>query len=134
LVHALLQGRMSAACGIGERFMEAPSVLHYARGEQSANHYDFVDPDTTPDYAGEIARNGQRVITFLLYLNEDYEGGETAFPGLGVKHKGRIGEGFYFVNALSDMTPDKRALHAGCLITQGEKWVVTQFIRGRPTR
>jgi prolyl 4-hydroxylase len=134
LVHALLQGRMAAACGIAERYMEAPSVLHYAPGEQIADHYDFVDPETTPDYPGEIARNGQRVITFLVYLNQDYEGGETDFPRLGVKHKGRIGEGFYFVNALPDMTPDKRALHAGCPIIRGEKWIVTQFIRGRPTR
>jgi prolyl 4-hydroxylase len=134
LVHALLQGRMAAACGIGERFMEAPSVLHYFPGEQIANHYDFVDPDSTPDYAGEIARNGQRVITFLVYLNEDYDGGETDFPTLGVTYKGHTGDGFYFVNALPDMTPDKRALHAGRPTRRGEKWIVTQFVRGRPTR
>jgi hypothetical protein len=134
LVHALLQGRMAAACGIPARFMEAPSLLHYAPGEQIANHYDFVDPDSTPDYTGEIARNGQRVVTFLVYLNEDYEGGETDFPNLGVTHKGRIGEGFYFVNALPDMTSDKRTLHAGRPTRRGEKWIVTQFIRSRPTR
>ena len=49
-----------------------------------SNHYDFVDPKSTQDYAGEIARNGQRLITFILYLNDDYEGGETAFPKLGL--------------------------------------------------
>ena len=58
-------------------------MLHYSPGEQIANHFDFVDPKSTPDYAGEIARNGQRIITFIVYLNDDYDGGETAFPRWG---------------------------------------------------
>lgn len=134
LVHALLQARMAAACGVPERTMEGPTVLHYAPGEQIQNHYDFVDPQTTRDYADEIARNGQRIITFLLYLNDDYDGGETAFPNLGLVHKGRRGEGLYFVNALTDLSPDLRMLHAGRPTTRGEKWIVSQFVRSRPTR
>jgi hypothetical protein len=134
LVHALIQARMAAACGIPERFMEAPSVLHYDPGEQIRDHYDFVDPESTDDYAGEIARNGQRRVTFLLYLNDDYDGGETTFPKLGISHKGRCGEGLYFVNTLPDDSPDLRMLHAGCPTSRGEKWIITQFIRSRPTR
>jgi hypothetical protein len=134
LIHVLVQERMAAACGIPLRHFEAPTELHYSPGEQIANHYDFVDPKSTDDYAGEIARNGQRLITFILYLNDDYEGGETAFPTLGFSHKGQVGEGIYFVNALPDMQPDLRMLHAGRPTTRGEKWIVTQFIRNRPTR
>ena len=134
LVHALVQARMSAACEMPERMMEGPTVLHYAPGEQIQDHYDFVDPKSTPDYAGEIARNGQRVITFLVYLNDDYDGGETAFPDLGLVHKGRRGDALYFVNTLADLSPDMRALHAGRPTTRGEKWIVTQFVRSRPTR
>jgi hypothetical protein len=134
LVHALLQARMSVACGVSERMMEGPTVLHYAPGEQIQNHFDFVDPKSTRDYAGEIARNGQRIITFLVYLNDDYDGGETAFPELGVVHKGCCGEALYFVNALADLSPDLRMVHAGRPTTRGEKWIVSQFIRSRPTR
>ncbi|HMA11475.1 MAG TPA: 2OG-Fe(II) oxygenase [Steroidobacteraceae bacterium] len=134
LAHVLLQARMSAACGMPERHMEAPAVLHYAPGEQIADHFDFVDPASVPDYAAEIARNGQRLVTFLLYLNDDYDGGETAFPKLGFSHRGRTGDGLYFINALPDMQPDVRTLHAGCPTTRGEKWIITQFIRSRPTR
>ena len=94
------------------RNMEAPAVLHYAVGEQITDHFDFVDPDT-PNYAQELARNGQRVVTFLVYLNDDYEGGVTGFPTLGFSHKGRRGEGLYFVNALPDMQPDLRMVHTG---------------------
>lgn len=134
LVHALIQARMAAACGVPEHSMEAPTVLHYAPGEQIQNHYDFVDPNATDDYAAEIARNGQRIITFLVYLNEDYEGGETSFPDLGIEHKGRRGDGLYFVNALADFSPDFRTIHAGRPTTRGEKWVLTQFVRSRSTR
>lgn len=134
LVHALLQARMAAASGLPERWMEAPSVLHYAPGEQIREHYDFVDPNITHDYAAEIARNGQRIVTFIVYLNDDYDGGETAFPTLSFSHKGSRGEGILFVNALADLSPDKRMLHAGRPTTRGEKWIVTQFIRNRPMR
>ena len=132
VLNLLLQARMSAACRLPMSNMEAPAVLHYDVGEQITDHFDFVDP-ATPDYAQEIARNGQRVVTFLVYLNDEYQGGETGFPQLGFSHKGRRGDGLYFVNALSDMKPDLRMLHIGRPPTHGDKWIVSQFIRSRPT-
>jgi len=130
VLQLLIQVRMSAACGVPACNMEAPAVLHYDVGEQITDHFDFVDPGT-PDYARELARNGQRVVTFLIYLNDQYEGGETGFPKLGFSHKGRIGEGLYFVNALADMQPDLRMLHSGQPPTRGDKWIVSQFVRSR---
>jgi prolyl 4-hydroxylase len=132
--HVLVQARMAAACGLPILHFEAPTELHYSPGEQITDHFDFVDPHTTQDYAGEIARNGQRYITFIVYLNEDYDAGETAFPNLGLSHKGHCGEGIYFVNVLPDLSPDLRMLHVGRPTTRGEKWIITQFIRSRPTR
>ncbi len=132
LLDVLLQAKMSSACGVPMNHMEAPAVLHYGVGEEASNHYDFVDP-ATPDYAGEIARNGQRIVTFLVYLNDDYDGGATDFPTLGFSHKGRRGQGLFFVNAHADMQADLRMLHAGRPPTRGEKWIVSQFIRSRAT-
>jgi prolyl 4-hydroxylase len=130
LIHLLVQHRMQAACGIPLHNMEATAILHYAVGEESTNHYDFVSPET-PGYDAEIAKNGQRVLTFLVYLNDDYDGGRTDFVHLGVAHKGRRGEGLFFVNSLENNAPDLRTLHAGRPPTRGEKWIVSQFIRGR---
>jgi hypothetical protein len=127
----LLQARMSVTCRVPTSHFEAPTVLHYGVGEENGDHYDFVNP-ATPDYAQEIARNGQRVLTFLVYLNDDYEGGETSFPTLSLSHKGRCGEGLFFVNALADLRPDMRMLHAGRATTRGEKWIISQFVRSRP--
>lgn len=130
VVHLLMQLRMQAACGIPLHNMEANSILHYAPGEEITNHFDFVNPDI-PNYEQEIARNGQRVLTFLVYLNDDYEGGETDFPALGIVHKGRRGEGLYFVNSLENDEADLRTLHAGRPPTSGQKWIVSQFVRSR---
>jgi hypothetical protein len=130
LIHLLVQRRMEAACGVPLHNMEATAVLHYAVGEEIRNHFDFVNPSIS-NYDEEIRRNGQRVLTFLVYLNDDYEGGETEFVELGIVHRGRRGEGLYFVNALENGAPDTRSEHAGRPPTAGEKWVVSQFVRNR---
>lgn len=130
LVQIVLQARMAAAAHVLQAHMEAPTVLHYDVGEEISEHYDFVDPQT-PNYAQQIARDGQRIITFLVYLNDDYEGGETDFPRLGVTHKGVRGEGLFFTNALASGEADVRSVHAGRPPTTGEKWIVSQFVRNR---
>lgn len=130
MVMLLAQNRMVAACGLPLSHFEASTVLHYALGEEITNHFDFVDP-RTPTHAAEIAKHGQRVITFLVYLNGDYDGGETEFPKVGLSHKGQLGEGMYFVNAHADGKPDLRTVHAGRPPIHGEKWIFSQFIRDR---
>jgi len=131
LVCVLVQQRMAACLGVLFRQFEAITVLHYAEGEEITEHFDFVDPNV-PDYDQEIARKGQRIATFLVYLNDDYGGGETDFPRVGVTHKGRLGEGLVFINALADGSADQRTLHAGRPPRAGEKWIVSQFVRHRP--
>ena len=70
-------------------------------------------------------------MTFLLYLNEGYKGGETAFPQLGWQYKGRTGDALFFYNATPDGAPDRRTLHAGTPTTRGEKYLFSQWIRFR---
>lgn len=130
LVQVALQQRMAASVGLPIDNFEGPTVLHYEVGEQITNHYDFLNPGS-PNYHDEISRRGERVITFLVYLNDDYEGGETEFPKLGLRHKGKRREGLLFVNALPSGPPDLRMVHAGTPTTSGEKWIVSQFIRNR---
>jgi len=129
-VCVLVQLRMAACLGVPFRQFEPITVLHYDEGEEITDHFDFVDPNL-PTYAEEIAERGQRVVTFLVYLNDDYGSGETAFPRLGISHKGRLGEGLFFVNALADGSADVRTLHAGRSPVNGEKWIVSQFVRDR---
>lgn len=130
-VLALVQHRIARCVGLAFRYLEPAAVLHYATGQEIKPHFDFVDPNV-PNYAEEIAQRGQRVVTFLVYLNDDYGEGQTDFPRLGISHKGCGGEALYFVNALADGQADLRTLHAGRPPTSGEKWIVSQFVRNRP--
>lgn len=130
-VCVLMQRRMCACLGAPFSHLEPAAVLHYAEGRQITEHFDFVDPNV-PDYEQEIAQKGQRSVTFLVYLNEDYGGGETEFTRLGISHKGSTGEGLFFSNALADGSSDVRTMHAGRPTTHGQKWIVSQFVRNRP--
>ena len=130
VVQVLLQYRMASACGVPVENAEGPTILHYEVGEQITNHFDFVNPGVD-DYASVIEQRGERIITFLVYLNDGYEGGETDFPRLGVRHKGRRRAGLFFTNALPNGQPDVRMVHAGLPPTRGEKWIVSQFFRSR---
>ncbi|HET8696528.1 MAG TPA: 2OG-Fe(II) oxygenase, partial [Gammaproteobacteria bacterium] len=129
-VCVLMERRICRSLAVPFRQLEAPAVLHYAEGHQITEHFDFVDPNV-PDYDQEIAQRGQRIVTFLVYLNHDYEGGETDFPRVGVSHKGRTGEALFFLNTLPDGRSDLRTLHAGRPPLRGEKWIVSQFVRDR---
>ncbi len=45
-----------------------------------------------------LAAFGQRIATFLIYLNEGYEGGETSFPRIGLNYRAEQGDALFFAN------------------------------------
>jgi hypothetical protein len=99
-------------------------------GQEFLPHFDFLNPDF-PGHARDLARSGQRIATFLVYLNEGYEGGETEFPKLGWRYKGRTGDALLFRNLDAAGEPDRQTFHAGLPPTQGEKWLLSQWLRER---
>ena len=131
LANLFVQARMAAIVGAPMQMLEAFAVLNYAPREEYGEHVDYLDP-AIPAYAAELAQRGQRVATGLLYLNDDYEGGETAFPQLGISFKGRKGDALVFFNADGEGRPDPRTVHAGRTPTSGQKWLLSQFFRNRP--
>jgi hypothetical protein len=131
VVQIIVQHRIAVAVGLPIHHLEGPTVLRYQEGEQITNHFDFVDP-AIPNYSEEIRRRGERIITFLIYLNDGFTAGETDFPEFGLRYKGRRRDGVFFVNALPNGQPDTRTVHAGRPPVGGEKWVFSQFIRNRP--
>jgi len=131
VVMLAVRERLAACAGLEVMHMDGPQVLHYAVGQQFVPHVDFFDP-AIESQAQEIATAGQRVATGLLYLNEEgLEGGETDFPRLGIRHRGRKGDLLVFFNVDASGQSDRRTLHAGLAPIQGEKWVLSQWIRDR---
>jgi hypothetical protein len=130
VVLALLRARISAATHLPEAIFEVPQVMHYAPGQEFRPHHDFLDTQQ-PGPAADVARRGQRIGTFLIFLNEDFEGGETEFPKAGLSWRGRTGDALFFANVTPDGKPDPLTLHAGRPPTRGEKWIFSQWIRDR---
>jgi prolyl 4-hydroxylase len=130
MVVMLLRDRIAALADLPLMGMDYTAVLHYAPGQEFVPHFDFLDADV-PAYAREIATKGQRAATFLIYLNDDYEGGETEFPKLDWRYKGRKGDAILFWNLTPEGAPEERMLHAGLPPTKGEKWLLSQWLRQR---
>jgi prolyl 4-hydroxylase len=119
-VHALNQ-RIAAASGTRPEQGEPLQVLRYRPGGEYKPHFDAI-----PGFAN------QRILTMIVWLDEDYEGGETMFMKTGAKLKGRTGDALLFRNALPDGTRDPDAAHAGLPVTRGEKLIASRWIRARP--
>lgn len=130
LVAQVLRARISAASNLPLPVFEPAQIMHYSVGQEFRPHHDFLDPRRPGDQA-QIARLGQRIATFLLYLNDDYEGGETAFLKTGFRYRGRKGDALLFANVDSARAPDPLTTHAGLPPTRGEKWILSQWIRDR---
>ena len=121
-IHALNR-RIASASATDVRAGEPLQVLRYAPGEQYRPHLDALPG---------VAAAQQRVLTFLVYLNEGYDGGETDFPRLGVRFRGRAGDALMFRNASADGRADERMIHAGLPVGRGVKHLASRWIRAAP--
>jgi hypothetical protein len=130
LVIQLAHARIAVAIGQPASHQEPSNILHYAPGQEYRPHFDFIDPGVE-HFARELQTVGQRTTTFLIYLNDDYDGGATTFPRLDWSFKGKTGDALVFWN-LTDGQPDARTLHAGTPTTNGVKWLFSKWVRDRP--
>ncbi len=112
---------IAEASGTGYSWGEPLHVLRYRPGQQYRPHHDAN---------AFVAVKQRRLATALLYLNEDYEGGETAFPDLGFRLLAARGSLLIFHNLTPGKQPDPRMMHAGMPVQSGEKWVASRWIRG----
>ena len=83
----MIRQRIAATIGVPVGALENSQVLHYDVGEQFARHFDYLDPALP-----EVAERGQRIVTFLIYLNDGFDGGETDFPRLAAAPWGGSGD------------------------------------------
>ena len=69
-----------------------------------------------------------RQFTLLIYLNDDYKGGETDFPELHRRVKPARGKGVLFLNVDSSYGEHPLSRHAGLPVTSGTKYIANQWI------
>ena len=93
------------------------NVIKYTKGGFIPIHHDY----------GPLAI---RTHSILLYLNENYEGGETEFPNLNKQFKLNTGDILYFHNFDSYGNPTQLALHQGNVVKSGEKLICNLWVKG----
>lgn len=130
IVMLLLRTKISAVTSIPAPHMEPPQIFHYAVGQEIKAHHDFLF-DGAHSYGKDGKYSGDRLATFLMYLNEDYEGGDLEFPRGGYSYKGKIGDGIFFASQ-RDGKPDPMSLHAARPVISGEKYILSQWIHNQP--
>jgi prolyl 4-hydroxylase len=108
---------------------EGIQILNYQAGAEYKPHQDFFDPTdaSTPTALGFA---GQRVGTFLMYLNTPKLGGGTNFPDGGLEVFAKKGRAVFF--SYDQPSVLKKCLHGGMPVIEGEKWAATKWLRQRP--
>ena len=142
-----IEARIADVTHVDRDHGEPFNVLRYTPGQKYDSHYDTFDPAS---YGPQVS---QRVASVLLYLTDVEEGGETHFPLEGREGLERLRRGLrdyvvrggcacdralfdalLFWNVHVNATFDKHALHGGCPVVRGEKWVATKWIRDKSFR
>lgn len=106
-------------------------IVRYKPNQYYNPHHDACceDNDECKEFLG---RGGQRVLTVLIYLSDDFTGGHTYFNNLDLKIKPNVGDAIVF-HPLADNSNKCHplALHAGLPVESGEKWIANLWFRER---
>ena len=100
---------------------EQLQVLRYKEGGHYNPHQDVFYQD-----------KNKRLYTFIIALNDEYEGGETAFPYLNEKYKLNAGDALFFHTLDNYGLDTSDALHGGEPVKSGEKWVCNLWVHKFP--
>jgi len=104
-------------------------VVRYMPGGYYNDHHDSCCDDTQHcrDF---IKKSGQRVLTILIYLNDEFEAGHTNFPKLNLNLKADKYGGIVFNSLESGGSRcHPKSLHKGTPVTSGVKYVCNIWVR-----
>lgn len=111
-----------------DNYHEQLQVVNYQPGGFFRPHYDACEGDE--NFCKRMNEpNGPRYLTILIYLNDDFTGGETIFPQINKTVKPKLGKAIIFQNVDERGVIIKKAIHGGEPVKSGEKWVANKWIR-----
>jgi hypothetical protein len=129
----LFECRLADACGYSVSHGEVLNLLHYRPGQRYKTHVDCISTAQAQSPEGQV-QGGQRLMTVLVAMgNNDFTGGETAFPRLKESIRLTTGQLLSFNNADKSGQPLPASLHEGRPVQSGEKWLLSKWVRQLPT-
>ena len=112
---------------MSDNYYEQLQVVNYGPGGFFVPHYDACDGDEK--YCKRMNKDkGPRYITFLVYLNDNFEGGETIFPVINKLVKPKKGKAVIFKNVDINGNIINQSLHGGEPVRLGQKWIINKWI------
>lgn len=136
-VHPLLQRTADFTASITKfplENQEETQIVMYEPGGMFVPHFDpCAQIKEDPEFCKKMNRGAeQRRYTLLIYLNDDYEEGETEFVNIGVKIKPKAGKGILFQSTYDDHEIIEQSMHKGCEVKKGNKWIFTKWVHPKP--
>lgn len=119
-----IENSISAITNIPKDHMESLQVVYYPPGGYFGAHYD-------PDISNLNESIAHRQGTFIVYLNDDFEGGGTRFPKLNYTVKPEKGKAVIFWSLNKDNSIIDHALHEAEPVLNGSKWVCNKWLHNR---
>ena len=107
---------------------ETLQAQQYEPGQYYKKHHDYFTPGFK-EYKTYTEWMGQRTWTFMCYLNDVEEGGETFFKHLKLKIKPQEGMAVIWNNLYKNGIPNYKTLHEACPPISGNKYVITKWFR-----
>jgi prolyl 4-hydroxylase len=105
--------------------MEHIQVARYLPNQKYDAHYDACVKRGPECEQAPIYRRA----TLLVYLTDDFKGGETEFPKVGIRVQPQLGKGVLFYNTDPDTGIEiDESFHAGLPVTQGVKWIANVWM------
>lgn len=103
-------------------------IVKYNIGGEYKPHHDFFHPNTDY-YESTMNVGGQRIFSFLFYLNDNFVGGETNFPNKKIQITPKLGRLLIWRNLNEDGSLDYDSYHAGLPVESGEKYIAIIWVR-----
>lgn len=107
---------------------ETLQAQKYNPGQYYKEHCDYFHP-LTKEYKTYTEWMGQRTWTFMVYLNDVEEGGETYFKHLKLKVKPEQGKAIFWNNLYRNGVPNPKTIHEATPPKKGDKYVITKWWR-----
>jgi len=125
-----INNKIQSLTGIKSKKYEDLQIVNYKPEQLYEAHWDACDPFHDKRCINDTKRGGLRFATFIIYLNDDFEEGETEFPLVNKKVKPEKGKAVLFFNLNDDLLKRKEnSKHAGLPPKNGEKWMCNKWIR-----
>lgn len=123
---AEIDHRICKTLGISQSYSEVLQGQYYEKEEEFKSHTDYFEGKDFEEYA---RIEGQRTYTFMVYLNDVDEGGETEFVDLNNKITPQQGMAVIWNNLNKDGSVNPHTIHHAHPVKSGYKSIITKWFR-----